>query len=181
MVLESGFEMVEGTPLADVNYSDDNIVFPINNRLVNVGEYFIVKGDNNSEIISFEQERYIEGIDMATKTIEIVYQRDDGAKGSFSCVNVRCSIDKLRFSWVIDSLASAIAGELKFIVRFYGNNYSAKTQNASLSIRDALTTELSPEIPTYGEVLYLTPNEVNEIMLEVKTQIASYGGNNGQV
>lgn len=175
MTTEYGFELISETNLVDLNYTDANMVFPITNRQIEIGDYFIVSGDNNAEIISFEHDKYMEGIDLSTKQVEIIFQRSDGHKNNIPGYNFRKSTDKVRFSWTINIEASAVPGPLLFIVRFYDNNYSLKTIDANLQVKESMSSEVAPETPVPGEVQYLTPNEVNEIILEVKTQIAIGG------
>lgn len=175
MILESGFELVAGTSTIDSNYIDNNTVFQIEKREIKLGEYIVVLGDNNSEVISFEHDRYVEGIDLSTKQIEFIYERPDGVPNTSKGMNFRRSEVKVRFSWLIDSDVSCVAGQVKFVARFFENNYSLKTIDSEITVRASMSSEVSPTIPVYGEMQFLTLNEISEIMIEVKAQIA-YGG-----
>ena len=76
--------------------------------------------ETNSQYMVFVMPRYYDNIDLSTKTLEIHYvnaQKDDYY---VSPVNVEVSEHYIRFGWLVDVNATAIAGTLSFEIRAYG-------------------------------------------------------------
>lgn len=85
----------------------------------------LVQGDHNSERITFELPRQIDGHDMSLcDAVEVHYINTDGKvsnKGVYDVEDLQISPDDdsvVIFSWLISANATQISGTLNFLVRF---------------------------------------------------------------
>lgn len=93
-----------GIYLTDTNYIDSDTVVAISEfkEISNVDAIPpILIGENNSESITFEMNRYKDAIDLSALQIQILFQvgLELSAKSAY---NVKVSTDKIRFMWIID-------------------------------------------------------------------------------
>lgn len=159
--------------LENPNYEDSDSIFQIVNRVINIGNYIIVVGDNNAQVITFELDRYNEGIDLSDKTYEIIYFRNsnheskgtsNGAKG---LINFKISDTKIRFSWLLDTMVTYMAGKITFVIKISGTDYQLKTLPKEISVQDSIVTETNPDSNTLnlGDVIYYGTNTPNSTAL----------------
>ena len=101
----------------DTNYSyiDSLKNVTINDQQVNLTQ------EENSQVIPFELDRYYDGIDLSQMTFQIYYVNSLGQEGLSTPINVVRSDSKIRFYWLFDGSASAIAGKLDFEIRAEGS------------------------------------------------------------
>lgn len=128
----------------DGNYSviDDNKTIILNDKQFNITQ------EENSQFISFEMSRRYDGYDLTKANISIHYDRSDGSHGSDQVVNVKYTSEKIRFAWLVNNSASALAGKLSFEIHATGAvsdnkgktyGYEWKTRpNASLEVLQSL-------------------------------------------
>lgn len=106
-----------------VDMTDENGFYEIKNRKIIPPENptKIIQTENNSQIITFTTDRYQEGIDLATKRINIVCKNAMHKKYTFPAVNVYVNDTDLRFSWLIKRDVSIYHGIVIFKVEFLGD------------------------------------------------------------
>lgn len=131
----------------DENYSiiDEKKNIVLNDKQFNISQ------EENSQFIPFEMSRRYDGYDLTKANISIHYDRADGSHGSDQAVNVRYTRDKIRFAWLVDDQASAIAGKFSFEIHATGAvsddkgktyGYEWKTRsNTSLEVLQSLCKE----------------------------------------
>ncbi len=111
----------------------------------------IVRGDANSVMLTFEINRYYDGVDLSTKNIRFIVKNDYGVFTE-SAVNPQHQDTLLRFSWIL-SYAATTGGPVTCAVEFWGTtdsgkNYSLKTTPFSLRIEESLDTADITIIPS---------------------------------
>lgn len=106
---------------------------------VNIGK--IVRGDMNSNILTFEIDRFYDGIDLSTKGIQFIVKVGNAISVE-SASNLQYSDDSIRFSWVMSYFATS-QKSATVAIEFYGmiddtRDYSLKTTPFTISIEDTL-------------------------------------------
>lgn len=141
---EEQFTPVGGYDLAP--YTDDNVIYIDNKSIGDISGQIVISGEAESQYIVFECDRYEDGIDLTTKTLQIHYERPDGQGDNSPAVNVAASDTLLRFGWIVPAAATAQDGPLK-VMPFWrgtapnGKNYILKSLYASLKINDGLAID----------------------------------------
>lgn len=69
-------------------YKDEQIIYITNKSIGNLDEQITVQGESSSQYIVFERDRYMDGIDLKEKLLQIHYQRADGVGDNSPAVNV---------------------------------------------------------------------------------------------
>ena len=126
-------------------YSDDNVseiddekVVAVNQKQINLTQ------ESNSQFIPFKMPRYYDGFDLINTTILIHYVNNDGYEENSNAVNVYYNDEYIRFGWLVNKNATAVAGDLEFEIMAVGVNskgdeYIWKTQpNKSLKVLKSL-------------------------------------------
>lgn len=94
-------------------YEDSNIIYVDNKTIDDLKEQIGVQGESDSQYIVFERDRYFDGIDLTTKTLQVHYERPDGQGRNSAPVNVQATSTRIRAGWVVPAFAMEIAGKLK--------------------------------------------------------------------
>jgi hypothetical protein len=123
------------------NLSPEDIKsFVVNNRTINIPIYvtdIVVQGDTNSRIITFELNRYFDGVDLSLTTITIDYKNSNGLTGSDNVSNIITTEDKLYFDWTITSELTINSGEVSIAIDCYdtdiNNNVIYRWQTVPLT------------------------------------------------
>ena len=106
----------------------------------------MISGENRSQFIRFEMPRYYDGIDLSTKSIQVIYMTESGFSDINSVVCVERNDECIRFGWVVPGAASYETGKLTFGIEFVGNNYVLKTRSVEVDVLDGLNGgEIVPE------------------------------------
>lgn len=126
-----------------IEYSDYQIVQISNKTIGNYSQQISSQGEINRQYIVFEHERYMDGIDLADKLIQIHYELPDGFKNNSEVVNVQYSDSIIQFGWLITERIARNSGTVMFMPFFYGNApdgelYLLKDLFAQYSIRGNL-------------------------------------------
>ena len=87
-------------------------------ELTNIGK--IVRGDTNSNILTFEINRYYDGEDVYGKNIRFIIKNSLGVYTE-EAVNLQYSDKHIRFSWIL-SYADTHSGAVTAAIEFYGKN-----------------------------------------------------------
>ncbi|MBQ7574632.1 MAG: hypothetical protein IJT23_10290 [Clostridia bacterium] len=104
----------------DYDNLDSTLIIPITQKKVHTQNLpRIIQGEENADILTFETDRFYNGVDLTATVISIIYKN---ANGTFyeRAVNVEYSDDKLRFSWAVSKNATACKGILVINLEFDG-------------------------------------------------------------
>lgn len=134
MVLKHSYDNYEKL-LADVetnnyplNYAvvfTDSQIYDIdlNTRVIDAPEFLSMERDHHAETIYFRVDRYVDHIDLSTKTCIVRYVN---AKGDaymyqvpFYDVTTESKEGKMLFPWCLSGAATVAPGPVKFSVKFY--------------------------------------------------------------
>nr|DAV37670.1 MAG TPA: hypothetical protein [Caudoviricetes sp.] len=141
------YEYVEGYD--HENTYSDSIVFdidPLEKRITALKSQTLIAGEENSQYIAFEIPRYVDGIDLSTKTIQVLYIAPEGFSDINRVINVARNDEMLRFGWVVPGEALTDSGVLTFAIEFTSSKYMLKVKSIEQEICDGLSgSEISPE------------------------------------
>ena len=128
----------------------------------NIGK--IVNGDSNSNILTFEINRYYDGVDLCNKLIKIIIKNDLGIFTE-NTVDVKYTDDLLRFSWILSSSVTYKAGTINVAIIFIGNEtddvYALKTLPFNIIVDNSL--DFSIEESPYKDWYIDIENELFEL------------------
>lgn len=158
----TSWEWVDGYD--NTTYSDDSI-FTVDGKtkkIQNITDQTLVAGEDRSQLIMFELDRYYDAIDLSEKHLQIIFQAENGYTDINSAVCVKRSADKLRFGWVVPGEALTEPGTLAFSIEAVGSNYVWKTRTYEKTIEDGLN----------GEVIIPEPTE-RAWYIEIQSQAAA--------
>lgn len=102
----------------------------VNRGIVPIGSIEVsVEGNTNSDIHTFQMNRYFDGVDLSSKYIRIGFQTVSGTSGYTDASNIvtDSSGDIFWFDWIVDSKATIGAGKIKVKVECYEKDTSSKT------------------------------------------------------
>lgn len=126
----------------------DSIVY-INGRDVVLDDIgTIVKGDSNSQMITFVANRYYDGIDLSKMSISVFYKNGKEVYVD-NAVNISASNSQIKFNWLVSGNATKSLS-ITTMIQFSGtneknDNYILRTKLFTIKIEDSiLTSELSP-------------------------------------
>ena len=99
--------------------------------------------ESNSQFIPFKVKRYYDGFDLLNTSILIHFVNKDGYEENSSAVNVYYNDEYIKFGWLVNKNATAVAGALDFEIMAVGTNskgeeYVWKTKPNSLNILKSL-------------------------------------------
>lgn len=108
-------------------------------ELKNIGK--IVCGDTNSNILTFEINRYYDNVDLLTKNIKFIVKNELGMFTEDS-VNIQYNTELLRFSWILSDAVTYKSGNIEAAIVFLGNEsgqkYALKTVPFNIKIENSL-------------------------------------------
>lgn len=128
--------------------SDQHSTATISEKVVdvsNIGTF--VMGEHNSSMITFQIDRYYDGVDLSDKKIKIVYKNSNGIYESddTEICNVKYSQKSLRFSWIVSSNVTQTSKFVAYVC-FVSDDYLMKTENFTVLVKssfDPATSEPS--------------------------------------
>lgn len=135
----------------------DELIFEVDKStkvLQKVDEQIMVSGENKSQFIRFVMDRYYDGVDLSTKTLQIIYLTE----GKYSDINIASCVERndeqIRFGWVVPAAACYEVGTLSFSIEAVGDDYVWKTRVYDIEVFDGLNGgEVIPE--PEGKVWYI--------------------------
>ena len=140
------YEWVSG--YANGTYTDD-MIFKVDKetkQLQVITNQPMVSGENKSQFIRFEMPRYYDGVDLSTKSIQIIYITESGYSDINAAICVERNDENLRFGWLVPGAASYDVGILSFSLEFVGEDYVLKTRVCEVEVFDGLNGgEIIPE------------------------------------
>lgn len=117
---------------------DQHAVVQVENRTPNIdGIGTVVKGDTNSELITFEISRFYDGVDLIDKFVKIIYKTAKGTFQSNAC-NICYNDEKMRFDWLIPYNATHVKGKIFVAIEIFSEDYSLKSKMFKMTIEDSL-------------------------------------------
>ncbi len=143
MKIEEGYTALEKYTMY-ANYSDDHIYEIGEDRTVPDITQTTMKGDTNSQYITFQMPRYYDGVDLTTKQIIVRWYNEGNVEkgGSYSDIcDARYNEDYIRFAWLLDFGVTEYKGQVAFAFENIGTNeidksYVWKTALGKLEITD---------------------------------------------
>lgn len=125
--------------------SDQHSTATISEKVVdvsNIGTF--VMGEHNSSMITFQIDRYYDGIDLSDKKIKIVYKNSNGIYESDEAeiCNVKYSQKSLRFSWIVSSNVTQTTKFIAYIC-FISEDYLLKTENFTVQVKSSFDPSTS--------------------------------------
>lgn len=88
----------------------------------------------------------MDGIDLSTKTIQVLYIAPEGFSDINRVINVARNDETLRFGWVVPGEALIDPGILTFAIEFTSSKYMLKVKSIEQEICDGLSgSEIAPE------------------------------------
>lgn len=137
--------LVSGYTASD--YADDMVweVDTGTKKLVQISGQALVAGEENSQYIVFKMDRYWDGIDISSKTIQIMYELNSTYFGTSSAVTAEITDDSLRFGWIVPAEACCVTGTLLFVIVITDTDYTLKTQIAETTVFKTISEDDVPE------------------------------------
>lgn len=125
--------------------SDEHSTATISEKIVdvsNIGTF--VMGEHNSSMITFQIERYYDGVDLSDKKIKIVYKNSNGIYESddTEICNVKYSQKSLRFSWIVSSNVTQTSKFVAYVC-FVSDDYLMKTENFTVLVKSSFDPSAS--------------------------------------
>lgn len=119
--------------------SDQHSTATISEKIVdvsNIGTF--VMGEHNSSMITFQIDRYYDGVDLSDKKIKIVYKNSNGIYESddTEICNVKYSQKSLRFSWIVSSNVTQTSKFVAYVC-FVSDDYLMKTENFTVLVKSS--------------------------------------------
>ena len=125
--------------------SDQHSTATISEKIVdvsNIGTF--VMGEHNSSIITFQIDRYYDGVDLSEKKIKIIYKNSNGIYESADdeICNVKYSQRSLRFSWIVSNNVTQTSKFMAYIC-FISDDYLFKTENFIITVKSSFDPSTS--------------------------------------
>lgn len=147
------FTNAEGRIIRTSQMLDEHQIIKITEKqpdLKNIGR--IVAGDTNSNILTFEINRYYDGVDLYQKDIRFIVSNRNGIFPE-TAVNLQYNDELLRFSWILSFAVTQYNGDVKAAIEFFGtedgHNYSLKTVPFTIHVENSLDmTDITVTPPT---------------------------------
>ena len=107
-----------------VVFTDSQIYdIDLNTRVINAPEFLSMERDHHAETIYFRVDRYVDQIDLSTKTCIVRYVNANGDaymyQVPFYDVTSEAEDGKMLFPWCLSGAVTAVPGPVKFSVKFY--------------------------------------------------------------
>lgn len=91
---------------------DRNIILPLNI------ETFGVVGDENSKVLQFRTDRFVDGADLSSKEIYVCFKNASALTGEKLAENIQFTSKLLTFNWYVPSELTSTAGQVELYVEF---------------------------------------------------------------
>lgn len=155
MKIEEGFTPLD-TYTQYAEYSDEHIYEIGEDRSVPDVDQITMKGDTNSQYITFQMPRYFDGVDLTTKPIIVRWYnaKNEAEGGSYSDIcDARYNEDCIRFAWLLEFGTTEVCGLVGFSFETIGTNevdhsYVWKTALGKLYITDNLDNGAGGDEPS---------------------------------
>lgn len=129
--------------------TDEHTIVEITEKIPNaknIGK--IICGETNSNIITFEMNRYYDNVDLITKNIKFIVKTPSFTFEDYAS-NVQHNSNLIRFSWMIPYSATQESGNVNVAIEFFDNAYSLKTMPFDIKVEKSINTDdMQVEVPT---------------------------------
>ena len=136
------FTDADGNIIRMSSMRDEHTIIKITEKtpaLQNIGK--IVAGDTNSNILTFEMNRFYDNVDLKTKDIRFIVSNTNGIFME-KAVNLQYNDNLIRFSWVLSYAVTYKSGTVNAAIEIFGTensaNYSLKTTPFTLKVENSL-------------------------------------------
>lgn len=138
--------LIDGYTATD--YSD-TLVFDVDSstkELEQISGQTLVAGEDSSQYIRIQMDRYWDGIDISAKTIQIVYALAGEYYGTSDAVSAESTDDAIQFGWIVPAEACCVQGTLLFCVVVTDTDYVLKTRVAETTVYKTISeSDVVPE------------------------------------
>lgn len=142
----------EGHIIKTSPMTDEHTIIKITEKtpaLQNIGK--IVAGDTNSNILTFEMNRYYDNVDLYTKDIRFIVSNTNGIFME-KAVNLQYNDNFIRFSWILSYAVTYKSGTVNAAIEIFGTenglNYSLKTTPFTLKVEQSIdATDITVTLP----------------------------------
>ena len=138
----TNFTALNGHMAQTSSMADEHQIIQITEKtplLKNIGK--IVCGDTNSNILTFEINRYYDGVDLCTKSIKFIVQNELGVFTE-DAVNMQYNEELMKFSWILSDAVTYKSGNVTAAIAFVGAengyNYTLKTVPFQIKIESTI-------------------------------------------
>lgn len=141
--MDENFILNENYPVSTM--SDQHSTAIISEKTVDVsGIGTFIMGEHNSSIITFQIDRYYDGVDLSEKKIKIIYKNSNGIYESADdeICNVKYSQRSLRFSWIVSNNVTQTSKFMAYIC-FISDDYLFKTENFIVTVKSSFDPSTS--------------------------------------
>lgn len=135
--IDSEGHIIKTSPMVD-----EHTIIKITEKtpaLQNIGK--IVAGDTNSNILTFEMNRFYDNVDLKAKDIRFIVSNTNGIFME-KAVNLQYNDNLIRFSWVLSYAVTYKSGTVNAAIEIFGTensaNYSLKTTPFTLKVENSL-------------------------------------------
>lgn len=104
----------------------------------NIGK--IICGETNSNILTFEMNRFYDNVDMISKNIKFIIKTPSFSFDDYAS-NVQHNANLIRFSWVVPYSATQEAGNVNVAIEFFDDSYSLKTMPFIIKVDKSINSE----------------------------------------
>jgi len=132
----------EGHIIKTSSMKDEHQLIKITEKtpeIKNIGK--IVCGDTNSNILTFEMNRYYDNVDLLTKNIKFIVKNELGMFTE-DAVNLQYNSNLIRFSWILSDAVTYKSGTVSAAIVFIGSEsgykYALKTVPFNIKIENSL-------------------------------------------
>ena len=95
------------------NYTDEKLSYIDEGKNISVDSSQInISQEENSQFITFEMNRYYDGIDLTSMMVQIHYVNQNNEEDFDNVVNCEYNEEKIRFVWLIDCGVTYLPGEI---------------------------------------------------------------------
>ena len=170
--IDSDGHIIKTSPMVD-----EHTIIKITEKtpsLQNIGK--IVAGDTNSNILTFEMNRYYDGVDLYTKDIRFIVSNGNGIFLE-KAVNLQYNDTLIRFSWVLSYAVTCKSGNVNAAIEIFGAengmNYSLKTTPFVLKVENSIdATDITVEPPENWFVDFETRLQTLENSIDTSNIVA---------
>lgn len=146
------FYNLNGESISYEKLGDEHEIVRISDKEAKIGNIGkIVKGENNSQLLTFEINRFYDNVDLKDMNILFLYQNKDGIFTT-KASNIIYNNYLLRFNWLLPYGVTLYSGTITACIHFIGKdenvNYTLKTTNFHLTVEDSLDgTDIEITVP----------------------------------
>lgn len=163
-------------------YSDENLSYIDENKNITIDPSQVnLTQESFSQFIPFQMSRYYDGVDLTSKSLQIMFENSKGGSSIEVPVNVKYNNDKIRFGWLVSDNATAVAGNVKIEIQAIGrtskgDNYLFKTRsNGFINIEKSLSGNgvIEPDMSWTNSFILLMNDKISEAQTASKEALSA--------